>query len=146
MNLSSVFLQRTNSCIPAILTWSHWKAVEGKVLIRMGGTQTYVCICTEVTFYIFLSPTTLSMSAFQGERSSLFSASQRRCSINAFLTEPNSWSVSWNVILGSNGFIGTRESLTNLPNTFHSSKGKGLFESIDQSRERKYFYLWFCGW
>ena len=51
-----------------------------------------------------------------------------------------------NVILGSNGLIGTRQSLTNFPHTFYSSKGKGLFKSIDQSRERKYFYLWFCGW
>lgn len=38
-----------------------------------------------------------------------------------------------NVVLGSNGLVGTtRQSLTNLPCIFYNSKGKGLFELIDQ--------------
>lgn len=61
--------------------------------------------------------------------------------INAFFTEPNSWKVSMNVILGSTGLLGARESMINLPNAFYSFRGKGLFKLIDQPSNRGYFYL-----
>lgn len=123
------------------------KEGKGKMHIRVRNSDMSAFLHWNDLFTFFFLPQIWAYQSFKSRDQ--FSSFWRR-SINAFLTEPNSWGISVNIISESNGLVGTnmttfRYRLTNFAQYFLWFKAKGLFELIDQLTDEGTLYLSFCG-